>query len=307
MRKKKAWIIGVGMIILLGVLFMWGIGRQKKETEVVVQETESYKSTYVWPKNDLTKEIPEPKSKNGTILCADDKKLELEIYKISYSEYNAYVRDCRKQGFTVNESKKGIKFTAHNVVGYKVMVTYQKDNTTMYLSIDAEDVKKNVFAEGMYSTYTYKNYLIDIPNDWSVTQTKEGEQLFEIKLDSQKMVVLLDISYQIDDEDPVNLDALYADNDNMINLVESFFDNCKVSEEKEIKSDYGVRGIVYPYAYWVDVDGERLDGKGWYYCFPSPEDNRWFYIHLCEVGEGIEENTYEKEYMKILASIRPKE
>ena len=50
----------------------------------------------------------------------------------------------------------------------------------------------------------------------------------------------------------------------------------------------------------------RMDGKGWFYCFPSPEDNRWFIIYLMEFGD-IKEDTYEDAYWKVLASIRSKE
>ncbi len=308
MKRKNIWVIIMGIAVLFCVVsFAATKDGQKKQTEMIEKETETeaYAVTYVWPKNDLTGKIPEPKSKNGTVLQADDQKTQLEIYKTSYGEYNAYVRDCRKQGFTVDDSKKDIKFKAHNAAGYKLTITYKKDNAAMLLSVDAEDVKKNAFAEGTYSTYTYKNFVIDIPNDWKVTQTTEDEQLFKVETDSERNIVFLEVEYPVDDEDPVSLDALYADNDNMINAVEDFFDNCKVSGEKEIESDYGVKGIVYPYTFQIEMDGGQLDGKGWYYCFPSPEDNRWFYVHLTEAGDAIKDDTYEKMYWKMLASIRP--
>ena len=76
--------------------------------------------------------------------------------------------------------------------------------------------------------------------------------------------------------------------------------------EKEVVSDYGVKGIVYLYNHWMDTDIGRMDGKGWFYCFPSPEDNRWFIIYLMEFGD-IKEDTYEDAYWKVLASIRSKE
>ena len=84
----------------------------------------------------------------------------------------------------------------------------------------------------------------------------------------------------MDDEDQVSLKALYEDNDNMIDMLEESIDHCKVTGEKEVVSDYGVKGIVYLYNHWMDTDIGRMDGKGWFYCFPSPEDNRWFIIYL---------------------------
>ena len=56
---------------------------------------------------------------------------------------------------------------------------------------------------------------------------------------------------------------------------------------------------------WIRI----LDGwmvKVGFYCFPSPEDNRWFIIYLMEFGD-IKEDTYEDAYWKVLASIRSKE
>ena len=75
----------------------------------------------------------------------------------------------------------------------------------------------------------------------------------------------------MDDEDQVSLKALYEDNDNMIDMLEESIDHCKVTGEKEVVSDYGVKGIVYLYNHWMDTDIGRMDGKGWFYCFPSPD------------------------------------
>lgn len=71
----------------------------------------------------------------------------------------------------------------------------------------------------------------------------------------------------------------------MIDMLEESIDHCKVTGEKEVVSDYGVKGIVYLYNHWMDTDIGRMDGKGWFYCFPSPEDNRWFIIYLMEFGD----------------------
>ena len=45
----------------------------------------------------------------------------------------------------------------------------------------------------------------------------------------------------MDDEDQVSLKALYEDNDNMIDMLEESIDHCKVTGEKEVVSDYGVK------------------------------------------------------------------
>lgn len=58
----------------------------------------------------------------------------------------------------------------------------------------------------------------------------------------------------MDDEDQVSLKALYEDNDNMTDMLEESIDHCKVTGEKEVVSDYGVKGIVYLYNHWMDTD-----------------------------------------------------
>lgn len=55
----------------------------------------------------------------------------------------------------------------------------------------------------------------------------------------------------MDDEDQVSLKTLYEDNDNMIDMLEESIDHCKVTGEKEVVSDYGVKGIVYLYNHWM--------------------------------------------------------
>lgn len=306
MKRKKIGIITICVLLFLGAMIFIVIRNgQRKDKEAIVEDTEKeqYAVTYVWPKNDLTEKIPEPKSKNGAVLHADDQKTKLKIYRTSYGEYNAYVRDCRKQGFIVNDSKKSKTFKAHDVEGYKLIVTYEKDSATMLLSVDAEDVRKNAFAEGTYSTYTYKNYLMDIPNEWEVDSTTEDSQQFIVCSDEKAgKLSYFGVSYSLDDEDQVSLKALYEDNDNMIDMLEESIDHCKVTGEKEVVSDYGVKGIVYLYNHWMDTDIGRMDGKGWFYCFPSPEDNRWFIIYLMEFGD-----IKEDAYWKVLASIRSKE
>lgn len=62
----------------------------------------------------------------------------------------------------------------------------------------------------------------------------------------------------MDDEDQVSLKALYEDNDNMIDMLEESIDHCKVTGEKEVVSDYGVKGIVYLYNHWMDTDIGRM-------------------------------------------------
>lgn len=170
MKRKKIGIITICVLLFLGAMIFIVIRNgQRKDKEAIVEDTEKeqYAVTYVWPKNDLTEKIPEPKSKNGAVLHADDQKTKLKIYRTSYGEYNAYVRDCRKQGFIVNDSKKmgndgmllsqcsGIlpknasgyllwKKDKNFWISYDGIVTLGIDSSKLDVKVDGENVKIHI-------------------------------------------------------------------------------------------------------------------------------------------------------------------
>lgn len=171
MKRKKIGIITICVLLFLGAMIFIVIRNgQRKDKEAIVEDTEKeqYAVTYVWPKNDLTEKIPEPKSKNGAVLHADDQKTKLKIYRTSYGEYNAYVRDCRKQGFIVNDSEKmgndgmllsqcsGIlpqknasgyllwKKDKNFWISYDGIVTLGIDSSKLDVKVDGENVKIHI-------------------------------------------------------------------------------------------------------------------------------------------------------------------
>lgn len=82
MKRKKIGIITICVLLFLGAMIFIVIRNgQRKDKEAIVEDTEKeqYAVTYVWPKNDLTEKIPEPKSKNGAVLHADDQKTKLKF------------------------------------------------------------------------------------------------------------------------------------------------------------------------------------------------------------------------------------
>lgn len=94
MKRKKIGIITICVLLFLGAMIFIVIRNgQRKDKEAIVEDTEKeqYAVTYVWPKNDLTEKIPEPKSKNGAVLHADDqtkayKKAEKEMEKTAAND-----------------------------------------------------------------------------------------------------------------------------------------------------------------------------------------------------------------------------
>ena len=112
---------------------------------------------------------------------------------------------------------------------------------------------------------------------------------------------MLAITYPHDNEE-VSLEALYADNENMITAIESWFDECSVTRYEKFQSDFGVTGVVYHYTSKFAFGGVKYGASGMCLCFPSEKDSRWFFVVFI-VTNNIEEN-YEEDFMEILSSIK---
>lgn len=126
-----------------------------------------------------------------------------------------------------------------------------------------------------------------------------SDQLSDAEAD--KGVIMLSIACPIDD-DLVTLDALYADNENMIQSLESWFPVCQVTKYEDFQSDDGVKGILYSYQAIINIEGTDYEVSGKCFCFPSVEDNRWFFVVVNSMDNPSWD--YEEDYMELLASIR---
>ncbi len=118
-------------------------------------------------------------------------------------------------------------------------------------------------------------------------------------------VAMLDIDYPIDTEDTVTLELLYNDNENMIAVIEENFPSGEVTNYEYYESDYGVSGILYYYNFKYKLGPISLYSMtGYTFCFPSPDDNRWFY--LTYVATSSIADDYVDDYMDLIASISEK-
>ena len=88
----------------------------------------------------------------------------------------------------------------------------------------------------------------------------------------------------------------------MIRVTESWFPECRVTGYKDFESDYGVKGVLYSYTAVYESKGSLYDMSGKSFCFPSVEDNRWFFVVInCTDNTDFD---YQEDFMKLLASIR---
>lgn len=153
--------------------------------------------------------------------------------------------------------------------------------------------------ERIIETLQLKNFTFSIPDYWVEKGSKA--EYYQAYAETGGKVAMLAIAYP-HDEDEVNLEALYADHENMITAIEAMFDECTVTGYEEFKSDFGVEGMAYHYTSIFDFGGLKYGASGIYACFPSEKDSRWFFVVLI-VTDNIEKN-YEEDFMEILASVK---
>lgn len=170
-----------------------------------------------------------------------------------------------------------------------------------FLIPEETKAKETAGQTGTNQTVTIENFTFSIPDYWQESGSKDD--YYQYYAEQGGSVAMLSISCPVDNEE-VTLEALYADHENMITALETMFPECKVTGYEDFESDYGVKGVLYSYtcAYEIEEWHARYDGAGKYFCFPSIEDSRWFFVALNATYNT--KSDYTDDYMKILASIR---
>lgn len=101
------------------------------------KHTESY-SEFKWPDSEIASLIPTPKSSIGKI--EDDSYNYLRVYvsNTTKEQFNDYIDECKKKGFTVDYSKSDDSYSAKNKDGYDLDIQYE-DNNVMEIVLDDPD------------------------------------------------------------------------------------------------------------------------------------------------------------------------
>ena len=91
-----------------------------------------------WPKSDIAKFMPVPKSTVGKIEWEASYGFVIYVGETTPDDYAAYVDECIDMGFTEDYQRGDEHFYADNKEGYHVSVTYE-GNHTMFVRIDEPD------------------------------------------------------------------------------------------------------------------------------------------------------------------------
>lgn len=91
-----------------------------------------------WPTSGLVKSIPVPVSSMGHIFSENTEHFSLYVDNITTEQYNEYVDQCMKKGFTVDYSRSEKYFKAYNKKGYYLVVEAEVFDK-MYIKIEKRE------------------------------------------------------------------------------------------------------------------------------------------------------------------------
>lgn len=143
---KKKILMSLAVLMIGGVLFT-GCGSKdtkqdstdtkteenststddKKKEEVELTEDLSEYEDIEWPDSTVTKLIPKPKSMVGKIKFDSDTSLTVKIANTSTDDYEEYIEECKKLGYTENYKSTDRMYMADNNNGYTILVRINSD------------------------------------------------------------------------------------------------------------------------------------------------------------------------------------
>lgn len=137
--KVKA-IIGIMIMVAFFTFYIVRIGNLHNVSNTYRHDAEEINQDvkYNWAENNFTKIIAKPESEYGKIIYEYPNSFGIEIYKVSYEEFDSYISVCRNQGFDNNVTKTNTFYSAENE-DYSLMIYYDEKAETMAIYINLID------------------------------------------------------------------------------------------------------------------------------------------------------------------------
>lgn len=109
----------------------YDFGSKKYTTE------EETKLAYEWHDTPLSSKVVKPNAQLVENSLNSDRYYSFYVYGYSVEEFNSYIEECKKLGFTIEPYNSNIMYSAENAEGYDIDITHDEDKNSMYVSIDA--------------------------------------------------------------------------------------------------------------------------------------------------------------------------
>lgn len=90
------------------------------------------------PETELSVLMPQIEGGKGEVVTNNSEYFSVTYYGISESEFEAYKKDCKNRGFTIDCENTGSLFDAFNEDGYNIRITYYLSEMYITVSDDLE-------------------------------------------------------------------------------------------------------------------------------------------------------------------------
>lgn len=112
----------------------------------------SSKDILYWPDNSISKQIPVPDSKYGKVIIENENSIWINVQDYTKEQYEAYIENCKKNGFILEYDKFDTMYSAYNSEGYYLLLTYEDSESTMSIQLD-----KNTKSDTVTTSITEPN------------------------------------------------------------------------------------------------------------------------------------------------------
>ena len=120
-----------GVIVTVSYDFVSGKYTKDSKTE----------TAYYWTDSGLEDVIPRPEAEYVSCDGTDDaERFSFDVYGWSLEQFDAYVRQCKERGFTIDPGEYTGFYSAYSASGYYIYFYYKEDNRNMSGWVEAEDV-----------------------------------------------------------------------------------------------------------------------------------------------------------------------
>ena len=193
-------------------------------------------TTITWPTSAAGKQVPAPKSKNGSFSYEHEDSFYVYVGDTTKAEYNDYVNSCSENGFNIDYSKSEDYYSANNSEGWQVAIRYEGNNI-MSISISMSDDEL---------TYDDESETVATENDNSENEGLSSD--FKAAMDSYEAFI----------SDYVDFMKKYNANPNDITLIGDYAkyvsDYAELAEDFEKWDDEEMNAAEV--AYYLEVQNE---------------------------------------------------
>ncbi len=125
---KRTWFVIVILIVAVGLISSIGknVGSKKDK-----------KTEYQWPTSELVRLIPQPESKYGKIDSENEDYFSATIYDMTNEQFEDYIEECKKSGFTEDYYKNEGYYRAENAEGFTLGLWYDEKEEEMSITLSS--------------------------------------------------------------------------------------------------------------------------------------------------------------------------